>query len=61
MTTPPDKIAALELICPAGNPAALEAAVAAGADVVYAGFADATNARNFPGLNFTRDEMAAGI
>ncbi len=53
--------AALELVCPAGNPAALRAAVDAGADVVYAGFADATNARNFPGLNFTRDEMAQGI
>ncbi len=51
----------LELVCPAGNPAALRAAVDAGADVVYAGFADETNARNFPGLNFSRDEMADGI
>ncbi len=61
MTAVANKTTALELICPAGNPAALKAAVAAGADVVYAGFADATNARNFPGLNFTRDEMAVGI
>ncbi|MCP4330522.1 MAG: U32 family peptidase [Alphaproteobacteria bacterium] len=53
--------ARLELVCPAGNPAALRAAVDAGADVVYAGFADETNARNFPGLNFSRDEMAEGI
>ncbi len=53
--------APLELVCPAGNPAALRAAVDAGADVVYAGFADETNARNFPGLNFSRDEMAEGI
>jgi len=53
--------AQLELVCPAGNPAALRAAVDAGADVVYAGFADETNARNFPGLNFSRDEMADGI
>ncbi len=53
--------AKLELVCPAGNPAALRAAVDAGADVVYAGFADETNARNFPGLNFSRDEMADGI
>ncbi len=53
--------AKLELICPAGNPAALRAAVDAGADVVYAGFANETNARNFPGLNFNRDEMADGI
>jgi len=53
--------APLELVCPAGNPAALRAAVDAGADVVYAGFADETNARNFPGLNFSRAEMADGI
>lgn len=51
----------LELVCPAGTPAALRAAVEAGADVVYAGFRDETNARNFPGLNFSRDEMRAGI
>jgi putative protease len=53
--------AALELICPAGNPASLKAAVDAGADVVYAGFADDTNARNFPGLNFTRRQMQDGM
>ncbi|MHA1113379.1 MAG: ubiquinone anaerobic biosynthesis protein UbiU [Alphaproteobacteria bacterium] len=52
---------ALELVCPAGTPAALRAAVDAGADVVYCGFRDDTNARNFPGLNFGRDEMGAGI
>ena len=51
----------MELICPAGTPAALRAAVGAGADAVYCGFADATNARNFPGLNFSRREMAEGI
>ena len=51
----------LELICPAGTPAALHAAVDAGADAVYLGFRDETNARNFPGLNFSRDELAAGI
>jgi putative protease len=53
--------AALELVCPAGNSASLKAAVDAGADVVYAGFADDTNARNFPGLNFTRPQMEEGI
>ena len=57
MTAP----ATLDLVCPAGTPAALRAAVDAGADVVYCGFRDDTNARNFPGLNFDRDEMAAGI
>jgi O2-independent ubiquinone biosynthesis protein UbiU len=51
----------MELICPAGTPAALRAAVEAGAHAVYCGFADETNARNFPGLNFSREEMAAGI
>ncbi|HNB26412.1 MAG TPA: peptidase U32 family protein [Alphaproteobacteria bacterium] len=51
----------LELVCPAGTPAALRAAVEAGADAVYCGFADETNARNFPGLNFSAGEMAAAI
>lgn len=51
----------MELICPAGTPAALRVAVDAGADAVYCGFADATNARNFPGLNFSRPEMRDGI
>ncbi|AJE45081.1 ubiquinone anaerobic biosynthesis protein UbiU [Celeribacter indicus] len=51
----------MEIVCPAGTPAALRAAVKAGAHSVYCGFADATNARNFPGLNFERDEMRAGI
>ncbi|MBK1695703.1 ubiquinone anaerobic biosynthesis protein UbiU [Rhodovibrio salinarum] len=47
-----------ELVCPAGTPAALRAAVDAGADAVYVGFRDETNARNFPGLNFSREELA---
>ncbi len=47
-----------ELVCPAGTPSALRVAVDAGADVVYCGFRDETNARNFPGLNFSRAEMA---
>ena len=51
----------MELVCPAGTPAALRAAVEAGAQTIYCGFADETNARNFPGLNFDRDEMAAGV
>jgi len=52
---------AMELVCPAGTPAALRAAVEAGADAVYCGFADETNARNFPGLNFSRGELAQGV
>lgn len=50
-----------ELVCPAGTPAALRAAVDAGADAVYVGFRDATNARNFPGLNFSRQELEQGV
>lgn len=50
-----------ELICPAGTPAALRTAVDAGADAVYCGFQDATNARNFPGLNFTPQELEASV
>ncbi|MEZ5686630.1 MAG: peptidase U32 family protein [Paracoccaceae bacterium] len=51
----------MEIVCPAGTPAALRAAVKAGAHTVYCGFADETNARNFPGLNFERDEMRESI
>ncbi len=52
--------AKLELVCPAGTPASLRAAIDAGADTVYLGFRDATNARNFPGLNFSRAELRDG-
>ncbi|GGO37133.1 protease [Gemmobacter aquaticus] len=51
----------MELVCPAGTPAALRAAVDAGAHSVYCGFADETNARNFPGLNFSPDDMAQAV
>jgi putative protease len=51
----------LELVCPAGTPAALRVAVDAGADAVYLGFRGATNARNFPGLNFSLDELDEGL
>jgi len=51
----------LELVCPAGTPPALRTAVTAGADAVYVGFRDATNARNFPGLNFSHAELADGL
>jgi putative protease len=51
----------VELICPAGTPASLEAAVEAGADAIYCGFRDETNARTFPGLNFSRAELRAGV
>ena len=50
-----------ELVCPAGTPAALRTAVDAGAGAVYCGFQNATNARNFPGLNFTPDELESSV
>ncbi len=50
-----------ELVCPAGTPAALRAAIEAGADAVYCGLRNATNARNFPGLNFTPDELREAV
>lgn len=43
----------MELLCPAGNLPALKAAVDNGADAVYIGLKDDTNARHFAGLNFT--------
>ncbi len=54
-------MSAMELVCPAGTPSALREAVEAGAHAVYCGFRDETNARNFPGLNFSRKEMEEAI
>ena len=51
----------MELVCPAGNLNSLKKAVDAGADAVYLGFRDATNARNFEGLNFDERGMHEGI
>ncbi len=51
----------LELVCPAGNLPALKAAVTHGADAVYVGFRDQTNARHFPGLNFSTGKLEEGI
>jgi putative protease len=53
--------AAPALVCPAGSLPALKTAVDQGADAVYLGFRDATNARNFAGLNFDEDSARAGI
>lgn len=50
-----------ELVCPAGSLPALKAAVDNGADCVYLGFRDVTNARNFAGLNFDAKAIAEGI
>jgi putative protease len=43
----------MELVCPAGNLPSLKVAIDNGADAVYTGFKDDTNARHFSGLNFT--------
>lgn len=47
----------MELLCPAGNLPALKAAVENGADAVYIGLKDDTNARHFAGLNFTEKRL----
>ena len=51
----------MDLVCPAGNLPALRAAVDNRADWVYFGLRDDTNARNFPGLNFSLADAATGI
>lgn len=51
----------LELVCPAGNLPALKAAVDNGADCVYMGFRNSTNARAFAGLNFDNETAKQGI
>ena len=53
--------AVLELVCPAGALPALRAAVDNGADWVYFGLRDNTNARNFAGLNFDERSAREGI
>ena len=50
-----------ELICPAGSLPALRAAIDHGADAVYMGYKNDTNARNFAGLNFDQKAMNEGI
>ena len=50
-----------ELVCPAGSLPALKAAVDNGADTVYFGYKNDTNARNFAGLNFDQKAMVEGI
>ncbi|WP_113906879.1 ubiquinone anaerobic biosynthesis protein UbiU [Aliidiomarina celeris] len=47
----------MELLCPAGSPPALKAAIENGADAVYVGLKDRTNARHFAGLNFTPEKL----
>ena len=51
----------IELVCPAGNFPALKEAVDNGADAVYIGFKDDTNARHFAGLNFNEKNLPKAI
>jgi len=51
----------MELVCPAGNLPSLKAAVDHGANAVYMGFKDDTNARHFAGLNFDDRRAQEGI
>lgn len=51
----------MDLVCPAGSLPALKIAVDNGADAVYIGFRDDTNARNFAGLNFDQASARDGI
>lgn len=51
----------MELLCPAGNLPALKAAIDSGADAVYIGLKDDTNARHFAGLNFTEKKLQEAV
>jgi putative protease len=57
----PSQPVAPELVCPAGSLRALQLAVDAGADAVYLGFKNGTNARNFAGLNFEDGQLRDGV
>ena len=56
-----DRTEKMKLVCPAGSLPALTAAVDNGADDVYMGIRDETNARNFAGLNFDDKSLREGI
>jgi putative protease len=51
----------MELVCPAGNLPSLKSAIDNGADAVYFGLQNETNARHFPGLNFNLKRAKDGI
>jgi len=51
----------MQLVCPAGSLPALKAAVRQGADAIYVGFRDDTNARHFAGLNFDEKQLDKGL
>jgi collagenase-like PrtC family protease len=51
----------IELVAPAGSLLALKTAVDKGADAVFLGLRNATNARNFGGLNFSDGDIRQGV
>ena len=51
----------MELVAPAGNLPSLKAAVDNGADAVYLGLRNDTNARSFPGLNFDESNVSKAV
>ena len=51
----------MQLVCPAGSLPALKSALRQGADAIYTGFRDDTNARHFAGLNFTDKQLQQGV
>ncbi|WP_212631137.1 peptidase U32 family protein [Pseudomonas sp. KB-10] len=51
----------MHLVCPAGSLPALKAALNQGADAIYVGFRDDTNARHFAGLNLDERQLDTGL
>ncbi|QHG68059.1 ubiquinone anaerobic biosynthesis protein UbiU [Pseudomonas putida] len=51
----------MHLVCPAGSLPALKAALQQGADAIYVGFRDDTNARHFSGLNLDERQLEIGL
>ena len=51
----------MELLCPAGNLSSFKMAIDNGADAVYVGLKNDTNARHFAGLNFTEERLEEAV
>ncbi|GHF92031.1 ubiquinone anaerobic biosynthesis protein UbiU [Thalassotalea marina] len=51
----------MELLCPAGNLSSLKTAIDSGADAVYIGLKNDTNARHFAGLNFSKSKLEQAV
>ena len=51
----------MELLCPAGNLSSLKVAIEYGADAIYIGLKNDTNARHFAGLNFTDKKLSQAV